>query len=299
MKRVRLSKFIKIGQIVRYLFDARVGWAVHGSGNILTNIGALLQNFDDLNLKVSSQAALGLIGLQEELSRRPPEATISQSDRTRLHKAMELLRHTLTAEATTLDAYVLREKRFDVKRLVRGPDFFFAPETFNKLPPIAQFDVREAGKCIAFELPTAGAFHLLRATEDALRSFYRTFIKRGEIEKSTWGQLVQKLKDKKKKPKPDETLLNHLDHIRKNFRNPTDHPQKTYDIDGVQDLFSLVVDVLNRMATALPEPGDDDVATMYGLGNVDDLLLSIDEPADGPAAEIPEIGEPTVESPPE
>jgi hypothetical protein len=70
------------------------------------------------------------------------------------------------------------------------------------------------------------------------------------------GALVQTLRNKKRKPRPDETLLNHLDHIRRNFRNPTDHPDKSYDLDEVQDLFSLVADVLNRIARELPDPSD-------------------------------------------
>jgi hypothetical protein len=106
----------------------------------------------------------------------------------------------------------------------------------------------------AFELPTAGAFHLLRAVEDALRAYHKLYFKRGVTDGVAWGPLLRNLQDKKRKPRPDETLLTHLDHIRKNFRNPTDHPEKIYDMDGVQDLFSLVADVLNRIARELPEP---------------------------------------------
>jgi hypothetical protein len=185
---------------------------------------------------------------------------------------MSYLDRTLRAEARTLDPYVLSEKRFEAVRLVEQPESLFAPETIGKLPRIAQLDVRKAGKCIGFGLPTAGAFHLLRATEDSLRSYYRTFVKRGNIQKATWGNLVAILRAKKRKPKPNETLLNHLDHIRKNFRNPTDHSEMVYDMDGVQDLLSLVLDVLNRVAKELPDRSLDwlddpaeSASVMYGL----------------------------------
>ena len=44
-------------------------------------------------------------------------------------------------------------------------------------------------------------------------------------------------------------LLNNLDNIRQSFRNPTQHPEKIYDIQEVQDLWSLCVDVVNRMSS--------------------------------------------------
>jgi len=42
-----------------------------------------------------------------------------------------------------------------------------------------------------------------------------------------------------------------LDNIRRSFRNPTQHPDKIYDIQEVQDLFGLCIDAINRMITLL------------------------------------------------
>ena len=95
-----------------------------------------------------------------------------------------------------------------------------SPKVFNKLSPIAKSDLEEAGKCIAFELPTAAAFHLLRATESVLREFYLKLIIRGRINNLMWGNIIQDLK-RKRNARPYEELLNHLDHIRNAFRNPT------------------------------------------------------------------------------
>ena len=65
-------------------------------------------------------------------------------------------------------------------------------------------------------------------------------------EKRAWGPLIVDLKAKSRSPKPDAALLAHLDHLRERFRNPTDHPDKTYDIEEAEDLVHLVVDVINR-----------------------------------------------------
>jgi hypothetical protein len=43
-------------------------------------------------------------------------------------------------------------------------------------------------------------------------------------------------------------MLDHLDHIHVNFRNPTQHREARYDLEEAQDLLSLSIDALNRMA---------------------------------------------------
>jgi hypothetical protein len=57
--------------------------------------------------------------------------------------------------------------------------------------------------------------------------------------------------ERRSKP-PPQTLLDHLDHIRHNFRNPTQHPEAIYDIDEAQDLFNLTTDALVRLVRAYP-----------------------------------------------
>jgi hypothetical protein len=66
-----------------------------------------------------------------------------------------------------------------------------------------------------------------------------------------WGAMVQDLR-KRRKARPYEVLINNLDNIRNSFRNPTQHPEKIYDIHEVQDLWGICIDAINRMAVALP-----------------------------------------------
>lgn len=120
-----------------------------------------------------------------------------------------------------------------------------APKVFNKLPEIAIKDFDEAGKCIAFERSTAAAFHLLRATESVLRNYYLSIVKRNRVSPLNWGPMLKSLRSRKKRP--DDVLLDHLDGIRRNFRNPTQHPEKVYDINEAQDLLGICIDVVNRM----------------------------------------------------
>jgi hypothetical protein len=88
----------------------------------------------------------------------------------------------------------------------------------------------------------------MRATEAVLRHFYLCVVERDRVDPLMWWSMVDSMK-KKKKPPPG-SLLNHLDNIRVSYRNPTQHPDKIYDINEVQDLFGLCIEVINRMVTS-------------------------------------------------
>lgn len=268
MRKIPLAMLVYLGGSSRYLLNVNEGFQIHGNEYLAINIDSFLDVLKDLKFKVTLAASSDLQKLRKDFDDYPKDAKISQEDSRRLFQIMNHLEHTLRAEAFTMDAYVLSEKRFEAVRLVEAPESLLGPNTFRRLPRIAQLDMLEAGKCIGFGLPTAGAFHLLRATEDSLRSYYRIFVKRGSTLKATWGNLVAQLRAKKRRPKPNKTLLNHLDHLRKNFRNPTDHPDMVYDMDGVQDLLSLVIDVLNRVARELPDATNDWPTEPAGVASV-------------------------------
>ena len=116
----------------------------------------------------------------------------------------------------------------------------------------SQYDLTEATKCIAFERPTAAAFHILRATENVLREFYKTNIRTSRVKDLMWGSMIKDMQEghptKKKNIPNADVLLNQLDYIRKQFRNPTQHPDKVYDIEEAQELWNLCGDVISRMA---------------------------------------------------
>lgn len=129
-----------------------------------------------------------------------------------------------------------------------------APGVYDALPDLAKYDLEEGGKAIAFDLPTAAAFHLLRGTEGVLRDFYCRVVRRDRIsEPRMWAAMVNGMRGKRNAP--SDLLLGNLDSLRSNFRNPTQHPEKTYDADEVQDLLALAIDSINRMHRHLADRG--------------------------------------------
>ena len=252
MERRSISKYVGFGTCVRYLQDATRISRIHGRGFILDNIDHFLSELRDLQLFVTERTTDNLKFLKMELSKLDRNALLSASKSNELNKIMRELRTTLQAELEGVEAFSITPKRIEVVKLIDGVPSLFAPEIFNLLPDIAKYDFNEAGKCIAFERPTAAAFHILRGTEGFLNHFYCSFIRQKRIKKFMWGPIVEDLRNRHK-TKKYATLYNNLDNIRYSFRNPTQHPEMIYDIHLVQDLWNLCTEAVNRMGRILKE----------------------------------------------
>lgn len=252
MQSVTLYRYWQFGTGFRYLQDAKEGYSIHGPNVVIGNIEALLRKLEELNLRVTIRAAVDLRSLLKDLKATPGDSKLDVTQARKLSSTIRALRQTLEAELKGVNAYVVSPKRIDVERLVSDPASLFAPDVFTSLSELARFDISEAAKCIAFERPTAAAFHLMRATEEALRNYYCHFVRRDRLSVMTWGPMVQALQ-KHRHAKKHEVLNKNLDNIRTSFRNPTQHPDKIYDIHEVQDLWGLCVEVINRMERAKAE----------------------------------------------
>lgn len=246
MQSVTLYRYWQFGTSFRYLQDAGVGRSIHGASFIVANLEALFRKLDELDLRVTIRAATDLKKLLVDLKATPADSKLDASQAKKLNSTVLALRQTLQAELKGMNAYVVSPKRIEVERLVDEPASLFAPDVFSALSEIARYDITEAAKCIAFERPTAAAFHLMRATEETLRNYYCHFVKRDRLNPMLWGPMVKALNDHRK-AKAHDALNRNLDNIRVSFRNPTQHPDKVYDIHEVQDLWGLCVDVINRM----------------------------------------------------
>lgn len=247
-----IRKYVYLGGAARYLEDAQEGRPIHGEGFVLANINQLLSYLESLDLPVTARAAryVGLIKMRNELAELDEDAKLAADQATELGREMRKLRVTLFSESEGKEAFVVTSKRFDVQKLLHAPSELMAPGVFDELDEPISYDITEAGRCIAFERPTAAAFHLMRATEAALRTLYCAKVKRKRVDPLLWGSMVEHLR--KRSDAPPRPLLDGLDNIRHNFRNPTQHPDAIYDIQEAQDLLSLSLDAVGRVVRALP-----------------------------------------------
>lgn len=251
-----IQEYIHVGAMNWYLVrfpDGMQAKVAHDS------IKDLQQNIQKADLKVTYRAGHRLWEIQEELDKMNTQEEVPPSLVPEIRKESTDLEKTLVAESEGKIVFVVTEKRVDVEKLTNRPAKLLSSKVWISLPRVSAYDFSNACKAIAFELPTAGAFHLLRCLEGAIGHYYLCIIKRNRLPSKSrmWGPMIKQLKEKKKNHPPKD-LIEALDRIRISFRNPTSHPDKIYDSDEVQDLFGLVVDALNRIVKSKQwkEPDD-------------------------------------------
>ncbi len=114
------------------------------------------------------------------------------------------------------------------------------------LPNQACEDLREAGRCLAYEVPTACAFHLWRTVESVMAYYYVklsgvTFEDAGV--QRNWGAYIPALTAVGAPVK----ITAFLSHIKDEYRNPQTHPDEPVPIEEAQRLFSTAISSVEQM----------------------------------------------------
>lgn len=213
------------------------------------NIDRFVKFVTKYNLKVTIAAMGGdLEEIKTRLLKLDQNGVMPPEESKNIRSFFESIDKTLDAELGFASAYLLTEKRLGLDKLLHNVSDLFSAGSFGKLTDLCKKDFVEAGLCLAFERYTASAFHILRATEEALRQYYNQMAKSKKIKKLLWYDMTEDLKGRKGVP---DSLIAVLNSIREDFRNPTAHPEKTYGEDEVQSLFTHCIDVVNRISKQL------------------------------------------------
>src|SRR5258708_11784859 len=117
--------------------------------------------------------------------------------------------------------FVSRKLGYETPLLIEEAENLL-PESIREAIPEAIPDLQQAGKCIAFDIPTAAGFHIIRATEGVIRLYYRHVV--GTLPKPkmrNWGAYNKVLEQRG----ADKRITGFLDHIREYHRNPVLHPE--------------------------------------------------------------------------
>ncbi|WP_432831428.1 hypothetical protein [Dactylosporangium sp. CA-092794] len=254
LKAQAIREFLIIGSKSRYLVDVTTEHPVFGNKHVLDTIITFISACKESGLLLTAESAReqygDLISKWTGIDEHDRgEVNLTVHDVALVREAAYHVQTVMLSESSAVFAYVAQDKRFPVPRLLANVGSLMAPGIFDTLPPVAQYDFGEAGRCIVFETPTAAAFHTMRATEDVLKYFYCKLVRTRRVRQLMWGPMVESL-SKRRKP-PPAVLLESLTHLRKGFRNPTQHPEKIYTVEEAQDLFALSIEAVNRMVSYL------------------------------------------------
>lgn len=123
----------------------------------------------------------------------------------------------LRAELSIADAYfVSRKGGYDTNTLISNAEAIFPGDLVAKVPHAVP-DIREAGKCLAYELGTASGFHVLRATEVVLRRYWEVVSNGAQHPKQrNMGVYIRKMEDGKMGGPKVLAVLNQIKDLHRN-----------------------------------------------------------------------------------
>jgi len=246
MRETQIYNYYMFGYNYYLLSNENNNILVHGKpDSLITRIDEFFNTLKELDLQVTQTAAIALTKIRDKLESLPKETKIDINLAKEVQAAIQTIDATLDAELKLRSAFIVTPTRFQLNHMLKAPQSLFGSSIFENLSTISQFDFREGARCVAFGLPTAAAFHIMRGTEGVLRHYYCSIVKRDRVKVLLWHAMVDHLR--KRRDAPPKPLTDNLDNIRGNFRNPTQHPDARYDMEEAQDLFALSLDVVNRM----------------------------------------------------
>lgn len=184
---------------------------------LLTEIDSFFSTDEDLNWN-------------EEI----PAYSITQL-KSKFHNFETVLRAELQSSALY---HVSPKGGFDTYNLSDNGAIIFPPDLEAKVPAAIP-DVKAACRCIAFELPTAAAFHLHRANESVLRIYWDSVTSgKAHPEQRNMGVYLNELN---KLDCGKKEVREHLKSIKDLHRNPLMHPEQSIDsIDQALDLMAAI-----------------------------------------------------------
>lgn len=149
-------------------------------------------------------------------------------------------------EHRNLDVFTVTPKGlYNTRLLINAPVRQFPERLRIVLPQQMSYDVEQAGRCLAFDLPTACAFHICRGTEALMVAYYEVLAKqKWPHKKRDWNIYIEQLiaKDSPKR------ITDRLKEIQAGDRNAYIHPDINVELDEAQILFNLCASVNFYMA---------------------------------------------------
>lgn len=249
MKRINNYDFYELGAVIRPLTE--LAWNTSQNGAVMPIFRAKnkLQSFLDgktVSLSVSIPAAKKLLDAVERIVPNDgnwPEETEKELAFHGLwiSGAAKEFEYVLAAELEGLDTYFVSQTGiFSTAQLIESAENALPLTIRSELSEQARSDFCQAGKSLAFGLPTACGFHLLRAVESVL-THYLSCLQGDNLElkssERNWGKYIEKLKAT---GKADEKVISVLDHLRSLHRNPLMHPEDVLTNDEALTLFGIV-----------------------------------------------------------
>jgi hypothetical protein len=260
MKLINLFGFYTVGMQVHPLgqLEATEGKTLRSIFLEAVAASAILRQLldsEEIPLFLSKDAAIKLLKIIdeelipnkaksfEEFSEQLKKPFTAQ-DATKLKDGVRDFETVLATELPRLDIYAVTKKGiYSTPDLIEHADMALSADVRKTVSDEAKRDLKQAGKCLAFELATASGYHAMRATERVLREYYTLVVKKPG-QNARMKQCVDELRNHG----ADARVMAVLDQIRDLHRNPIDHPEIFMKMTEAIELFDIAKSAISAMA---------------------------------------------------
>jgi len=169
-----------------------------------------------------------------------------------IHQQYAQYKIALSGELAVMDSYFVTQKGgFDTLSLLMYGENLF-PSDFSLKVPEALPDIREAGRCLAYDLPTSAGFHVFRAVESALRK-YHAHVTGGKSPPKVrnMGVYINSLISS---GAGDPKVIAALQQTKDLHRNPLAHPEAILTQEEALAIFGIARSIITPMLAQLPTP---------------------------------------------
>jgi hypothetical protein len=144
--------------------------------------------------------------------------------------------------------YVPPKGIYDIEGLIERAQNHLPEDVKSRLDAQAIYDIQQAGKCLAYNIPTAAGMHILKAVESLIRKYHAklTGVTLSPKQRS-WGTYIKLLKANN----ADTQVTEYLTHIKDFYRNPILHPEVTLTPEQAQSLFGAATSAIIQLDAAI------------------------------------------------
>ncbi len=256
MKATNLNIFYQLGSQLRYFIqEAHIGqewdelfmFSHYAKEWLAAFIQETAEYGDSLvDSRASAQGLLNHVNTIFSLPQSDWKRPITPDEYIGLSNGQDEFEKNFEREHRNIDVFTVTPKGiYNTRLLMDRPEMQF-PESLRPILPIQTlYDLKQAGRCLVFDIPTACAFHTCRATESLMLE-YHGLLSGGpwNFKKRDWKIYIEQLTVQNAPLK----ITQRLGEIKSLDRNAYIHPDVNVSIEEAQVLYSLCLAVNFYMA---------------------------------------------------
>jgi hypothetical protein len=173
------------------------------------------------------------------------QSALSRGDMWQVYWCADRLRTLLHGELAVQSVYHIWPKRaFDINLLIEKATSLFSKDVQAWMSDDERYNISQAGKCVAFETPTAAGFHLIRAAESVIRRYYKVVVgTEPALKMRNWGTYIKFLKT----CGGDAKVIHALEQIKDLHRNPVIHPDVALTLEEAISLIGITESIISAI----------------------------------------------------